>query len=1091
MIERIRREAAAAPLPFSGERLTSAVSGQIETEHHHRYLLAREFCRGRDVLDVASGEGYGTALLAQVARHAVGVEIDGAVVEAARTEFAHSTLEFRQGDARALPLEDASIDVVVSFETLEHLEEHDIFLKELHRVLRRDGLLIISTPDIAVYSSGDVAANPFHVHELGQGEFETLLAAHFAHHAITRQRAVIGSVILRAGHDLPVRAYERAGDAVIEGEDHFARAPYLIALASNAALPTLPNSVYVTRADLDTDWLCRLEAEQGQRTAEQARLEAEQGQRHAEQARREAEARASTTRARMAELKRRFDLQAQRAAAAEAAARVAHDQAEAEAAAAASAAADRAASLEQRLALIETSTTWRASRVLREAGGRHPEAARLLRRTLKLTWWTASLQLRRKLEQRRLDLAEIVPAIEAPAPAPATISARGIRIETVATPEVSVIICAYGQTEATLACLRSIARHALRRAIEVIVIDDAFPDRAAVAPLGEVGGIILHRNPANMGFLRSCNEAARLARGRFLLLLNNDTELLPGAIDALADQLDDHPEIGLVGAQLRFPDGRLQEAGGILWNDASGWNFGRGDDPGLPQYCYPREVDFCSGAALMLGRDLFEQLGGFDVHFAPAYYEDVDLAFRVRQSGLRVVYEPRAMVVHHEGLSHGTDLSAGVKAHQVTNQARFRERWAGVLDVRHFAPGAHVLRARDRGHGRRSILVIDHYVPEPDRDAGSRSVMGIMHALIAAGWVVKFWPHNRAHVPVYTAALERAGIEVIDQRWPGGFGEWIRGHGGELDHVMMIRPEVAADMLAQMPRGGDMVLSYYGVDLHFARMRRQAALTGSAGSNDGAAGSAGLLEEAAAMERLERRVWRSFDVVIYPSEEEAEAVRAFRPAAPVCAIVPFCFDPLPPRPTVPTERTILFVAGFAHPPNVDAALFLMRELLPRLVQLVGPVHVTLAGSNPTAAVQALAGSGAGGEVTVTGYVTDAALDELYARSRVAIVPLRFGAGVKGKVVQALSHGLPLVTTTTGAQGIPGLAGVVAVHDEVDALVASLQTLLVDDSAWLARSQAQMAFARAHFSPDAMRRSVLEALAAAEASAGFEARPPLS
>src|ERR1700712_2790399 len=147
MGELIRREAAKVPATFSGERLTASISGQVEIEHYHRYLLAREFCRGRDVIDVAAGEGYGTALLAQVARSAIGIEIDNDAVTAAREEFRRANLSYLQGDARSLPLPDSSFDVAVSFETLEHLAEQDIFLSELRRVLRPGGLLVISTPD--------------------------------------------------------------------------------------------------------------------------------------------------------------------------------------------------------------------------------------------------------------------------------------------------------------------------------------------------------------------------------------------------------------------------------------------------------------------------------------------------------------------------------------------------------------------------------------------------------------------------------------------------------------------------------------------------------------------------------------------------------------------------------------------------------------------------------------------------------------------------------------------------------------------------------------------------------------------------------
>ncbi len=279
MGELIKRERASRPIAFSGERLTGAASGQVEIEHYHRYLLAREFCRGRDVLDVACGEGYGTALIAQVAASAIGVELDPAVVTAARAEFDRPNLHYQQGDARALAIPDASVDIVVSFETLEHLAEQDQFLGELRRVMRPGGLLIISTPDRDVYSPVGSPPNPYHVLELARSEFESLLARHFHHISFALQRAIIGSVIFGTNEGPPVRSFERRSDALFESSQQLARAPYVIALASDRALPAFPDSIYVHRSDLDTDPQVRFEAE---RTAAELQALAQAAARRAE-----------------------------------------------------------------------------------------------------------------------------------------------------------------------------------------------------------------------------------------------------------------------------------------------------------------------------------------------------------------------------------------------------------------------------------------------------------------------------------------------------------------------------------------------------------------------------------------------------------------------------------------------------------------------------------------------------------------------------------------------------------------------------------------------------------------------------------------
>lgn len=724
--------------------------------------------------------------------------------------------------------------------------------------------------------------------------------------------------------------------------------------------------------------------------------------------------------------------------------------------------------LRQHLAAYETSTVWRATWPLRRTLGDHPGIARHGRRALKAVWWTATLQWPARLRERAArpavtaDLPEppVAPA-STPAIAPLPITPEPVRLATSLQPVVSIIVTSFGHVPATLRCLAAIAAFETTTPFEVIVADDASGDPELDA-LDAVEGLRVIRNLRNLGFLRNCNETALVARGRYLLFLNNDTEPCVGFLDALVRLIEARPDAGLVGSKLLFADGRLQEAGGIVWRDASGWNYGRGDDPGLPAYNTVRETDYLSGASILLRRDLFEQLGGFDPAFAPAYYEDTDLAFRIRARGMAVLYQPASVVVHHEGLSHGTDITAGVKAHQEINRLLMLERWPRMLAAEHAASGTDILRASRHALGRKAILVIDHYVPEPDRDAGSRSVMAILEALRHAGWVVLFWPQNRVRND-YGCLLETIGIEVLDDRLPMGFTAWIARHGAALDHVLVLRPTVAAEFVSDLLRHTPARLSFYGLDIHHARMRRQAALL-----NDGA-----LAAEAVRMAILERRLWGVFDGVLCPSEEEAAEVRTLAPGACVRAIVPFCYDRFSARTAPPAGFAILFVAGFAHPPNIDAAHWLVGEILPRVQAMLPDATLVLAGSNPTNAIRAL-GDGRL-DIIVTGSLSESALAALYGAMRVALVPLRIGAGVKGKVVEALQQGLPLVTTSVGAQGLPGLETVVPVLDEAGAIAAALVALLQDDPLWVARSREQAAYAERHFSRAVHAASLFAAL----------------
>jgi SAM-dependent methyltransferase len=247
--ELFRRGRPESTLAWTGERLVSELGGEIESEHLHRYFLARELCRGKVVLDVASGEGYGTALLAQTASRATGVEIDAESVLHASRAYQSANLEYLEGNATQLPLEAASVDIVVSFETLEHFLDHDLFLREVQRVLRPGGVLVISTPDADVYSRAGTTANPFHVRELTRTEFVERLQTSFCNVSLFHQRIIGGSVIFPDSKNLATGEcwiYENRGADTFESHRDLPYAPYLIALASNSATGLLSGvSLYV------------------------------------------------------------------------------------------------------------------------------------------------------------------------------------------------------------------------------------------------------------------------------------------------------------------------------------------------------------------------------------------------------------------------------------------------------------------------------------------------------------------------------------------------------------------------------------------------------------------------------------------------------------------------------------------------------------------------------------------------------------------------------------------------------------------------------------------------------------------------------
>ena len=248
MGELFRQAQPSAPFAWTGERMVTDQTGAIEAEHYHRYFLARELCRGRDVLDVASGEGYGSALLSQTAKSVVGVEIDPKCVEHATHEYRAANLRYLMGDAVKLPLRDQSVDAVVSFETIEHVSDQAAFLSEVKRVLRPSGFLLVSTPDLNVYSAPGTEANPYHVRELTELEFRETLKSEFNNVLIVRQRAVTGSLVLPDGgtrQSEDVLVFEQRDSTAFEVDRKLLRAPFLLAIASEGELPDLPVSAYI------------------------------------------------------------------------------------------------------------------------------------------------------------------------------------------------------------------------------------------------------------------------------------------------------------------------------------------------------------------------------------------------------------------------------------------------------------------------------------------------------------------------------------------------------------------------------------------------------------------------------------------------------------------------------------------------------------------------------------------------------------------------------------------------------------------------------------------------------------------------------
>lgn len=664
--------------------------------------------------------------------------------------------------------------------------------------------------------------------------------------------------------------------------------------------------------------------------------------------------------------------------------------------------------------------------------------------------------LKATLARIRLQLAPPVAGHAKPLWFPAADTA--IAFADVQTPRASIVIPVYGQLPATLTCLRALTAHPPANC-EVIVVDDASPDGSAAA-LADIPGLHLLRREQNGGFIAACNDGADHARGEYLVFLNNDTIAQPGWLDALLATFISHPDSGLVGAQLVYPDGRLQEAGAAVQRDGSAANIGRFGARNHPRHAHLQQADYCSAAAIAIPRALFWQVGGFDTRYAPAYYEDADLAFAVRASGHTVRMQPAAVVVHDEGTTAGTDTRQGPKAGQLRNQAVFAEKWADVLRA-YPAPGDPALAEAGVRSGKRKVLLVDAETPHPDRDSASLRLVKLMQMIAEEGAEVSFIADNLGHAGEASEALQRAGIEVWYAPFVDSIARWLQREGPRFDVVIVSRHHVASRWLPLLRRYAPQArVVFDSVDLHYLRERRAAEL----------AGDAAALATAKQTRLRELAVIAAADISVVVSEAERELLKADAPNAEIellSNLHELAIGGLP----FAERRGLLFVGGFRHPPNIDAVRWFADAVLPQVQAEIEGVSFDVIGADPPAEIREL---GARTGIKVHGHVPD--ITPWMDGARIALAPLRFGAGVKGKINLSMAHGQPVVATSCAVEGMHLRDGHdVLVADSAADFAAAIVRLYRDESLWQQLAEHGRENIRRHFSPDAARASLRRVL----------------
>ncbi|HCP80254.1 MAG TPA: hypothetical protein DIT67_01195 [Octadecabacter sp.] len=631
------------------------------------------------------------------------------------------------------------------------------------------------------------------------------------------------------------------------------------------------------------------------------------------------------------------------------------------------------------------------------------------------------------------------------------------------TPKVTVVIPAHNKVEVTYLALCSLLVAHNHASFEVIVIDDASSDETRQLE-DIVNGITVLHNDTAQRFIRACNRGAAEAKGDFIALLNNDVEVTSGWLDELLDAFDRFENVGLAGAKLLYPNGALQDAGGIVWGTGNPWNYGNSQNPEDPRFSYARQADYLSGAAMMVPADLWRALDGFSSYMEPMYFEDTDFAFKVREAGYSTWFVPSSVVYHFEGMTSGTDVTTGFKKYQEVNRPKFKRRWA--KDFAKFGKeGSTPDLEKDRGIVGR-VLFIDYSTPRPDQDAGSYAALQEIRLVQSLGYKVSFLPSNMAHLGSYTEELQKMGVEMIYAPFYLSQSEYLAQHAADFDAFYITRYYVARDVLSQLRKlAPEARVIFNNADLHFLREIRAAQ-----SEND-----AVMLEKARQTRTDEMDIINNVDVVLSYNDVEHSVIQAYSDGAAKVVKCPWVVDVPDMRMPLSRRSGLSFLGSFRHHPNSEGVLWFIRDVLPAVVNsTASPINLSIYGAAMSDDIKALASD----TVHPVGFVEN--ISDAYDNHRIFVAPLRSGAGIKGKVLSALAHGIPCVLSPTAAEGI-GLRNrydcfIVNTPSEWASAIARLNE---DDDLWHAMSANAQAYMRDAFSFTQGRAQMRAAFEAAD------------
>ena len=624
-------------------------------------------------------------------------------------------------------------------------------------------------------------------------------------------------------------------------------------------------------------------------------------------------------------------------------------------------------------------------------------------------------------------------------------------------PLVSIIIPVHNNFRYTYNCISSILKARPIVPYEIIIGNDMSKNSAKIIEQ-YVKNIIIHNNNNKNNYFMTCNEVAQFSRGKYILFLNNDTKVHKEWLISLLKLIESDKKIGMVGSKLIFPNGKIQEAGGIVWNNGEYFRFGNGHFFDLPEYNYVKEVDYISGVSILIRKSIWDKIGGFDKRYIPAFYGDIDFAFELRKNGYKVMYQPKSVVEYDEKVSKRNNLSSGIKKYQIINKKKFVEKWKN--DLKYQKEKGNNFLSRDRGYNR--IFVIDSIIPNYNKNAGYRCTFMYLNLFKEIGLQVTFLPNDFQKVEPYTTILQQKGIEVLYGDWyQKNIENWLKNNLKYFNFVYLQKPEIGQKYIDLIRQHFSRKIFYFAHDMHYIRLSREYNITHDEKK----------LELSKMLKKIEMDIFSKVDIIHVVGNYEYQILKEKFDKKIIRNIPIYIYDKQLTNieKDFSKRKDLIFVGGFLHSPNKDAVLWFSQYIYPKIVDRFQDMIWHIVGSNIPDEIIKLESK----NIKIEGFLSDEDLYSLYQKCRIAIVPLRFGAGVKGKIVEAAYNQIPIVTTSIGGEGLDNSLGAFIIEDDAEKMAEIIIKLYVDYSKLKQMSDSGKKFIETYFSINRAKEVIMK------------------